>query len=115
MNWLIFVIFAVVTDALRILIDNYASDVYFKGKIAAAQKLFYGYGFIIMSIIMLAALQFDITKADFTSIGLIILSGTLSSIAGVAYFRALELDDSTNIGIFTQLAQFSTSFSAGSF
>jgi uncharacterized membrane protein len=35
---------------------------------------------------------------------LIILSGILHGFAGVPYFRALELDESTNIGIFNQLA-----------
>lgn len=37
-------------------------------------------------------------------VGTLVLSGVLSSIAGIPYYRALELDDSTNIGIFTQLA-----------
>lgn len=104
MNWLIFVVIAVLSDSLRIFIDNYTSDVYFKGKDAASQKLFYGYGFIIASLIILGILHFDITQADPLSVGLIMLSGVFSAVAGIAYFRALELDDSTNIGIFTQLA-----------
>jgi len=37
-------------------------------------------------------------------VGTLVLSGVLSSVAGIPYYRALELDDSTNIGIFTQLA-----------
>ncbi|MBR5939290.1 EamA family transporter, partial [Candidatus Saccharibacteria bacterium] len=34
----------------------------------------------------------------------LLLSGMLSSLSGIPYYRALEIDDSTNIGIFIQLA-----------
>lgn len=104
MNWIIFVIIAVIADPTRIFIDNYSSDVYFKGNKAVAQKLYYGYAAIIASIIILIVCQFNPTTVDPVSLLLLISSGVLSAIAGIAYFRALELDNSTNIGIFTQLA-----------
>ena len=40
MTWLILVIITVFVDAMRIFIDNYVSDVYFKGRGAASQKIF---------------------------------------------------------------------------
>ena len=104
MNWIIFVIIAVIADSLRIFIDNYVSDVYFKGRHAVAQKLFDGSMFITFGFIMLAITGFNPGEMEITSALLIMLAGVLHSIAGIPYYRALELDDSTNIGIFTQLA-----------
>lgn len=104
MSWLIFVIIAVIADSTRIFIDNYSSDVYFKGRDAAAQKVFYSYALIVMALIMFAIAGFNFTGATITAIGLIIFSGFLHGVAGIPYFRALELDDSTNLGIFNQLA-----------
>lgn len=104
MNWLIFVAIAVVADSLRIFIDNYVSDVYFKGRHAVSQKLFDGCAFLVFGIIMLVVSGFDFVNLSVITILLIVLSGILHSISGIPYYRALELDDSTNIGIFTQLA-----------
>ena len=104
MNWLILVAIAVIFDALRIFIDNYTSDVYFKGRQAASQKLFFSYFFIIAAIIM-----FLIFRPDFSAIPIeififVFIAGLLNSLSGVPYYRALELDDSTNVGIFIQLS-----------
>ena len=103
MNWLILVAIAVLSDSTRIFIDNYVSDTYFKGREAASQKLFYGYCFTIVGIIvsLISGVNPSISP---TSIALIAGAGFFSALAGVAYYRALELDDSTNIGIFTQLS-----------
>ena len=102
MNWLILVLITVLFDSSRIFIDNYISDYYFKGHDAVSQKLFYGYAFTILAIILAI-----ITGVDFSDpIPLLLFTGAgiLSSIAGIPYYRALELDDSTNLGIFIQLA-----------
>lgn len=104
MNWIIFVIIAVVADSLRIFIDNYVSDVYFKGRHAVSQKLFDGSAFLIFGAIMLAVTGFDFNNLTLIIALLVMLSGALHSFSGIPYYRALELDDSTNIGIFTQLA-----------
>lgn len=104
MNWLVLVGIATILDSTRIFIDNYASDVYFKGRGAVSQKLFYGYAFIIISIILFAVTGFSFDDKYLINYVLFITSGLLSSLAGIPYYRALELDDSTNIGIFTQLA-----------
>ena len=104
MNWLILVAITVVLDSFRIFIDNYVSDVYFKKNGAVSQKLFYGCMYILLSIVMLVATNFNPLQTNQSTIGLILLSGTLISIASIPYFKALEIEDSTNLGIFMQLA-----------
>ena len=104
MNWIVFVIFAVLADSSRIFIDNYTSDVYFKGHNAAAQKYFYSYALLVMALIFFAMAGFNFADISLMTVALIILSGLLHGFAGIPYYRALELDDSTNLGIFVQLA-----------
>ncbi len=104
MNWIVFVSIAVIADAVRIFIDNYTSDVYFKGRNAVAQKIFYAYGLTFVALLMFIASGFNFENLDLTTASLIILSGILHGFAGIPYYRALELDESTNIGIFNQLA-----------
>ena len=102
MSWLILVLITVIFDSSRIFIDNYISDIYFNGRGAVSQKLFYGYLFVIFSIILMI-----ITGVDFSNPTVLLLltaSGIMSSLAGIPYYRALELDNSTNLGIFMQLA-----------
>ena len=104
MNWLFFVIIAVLADSLRIFIDNYTSDVYFKGRGAASQKLFNAYSLAVIALILFIISGFNFNNITPIIAFLIILAGSLHGFAGVPYFRALELDESTNIGIFNQLA-----------
>ena len=104
MNWLIFVAIAVISDSLRIFVDNYASDVYFKGRHAVSAKILYGISYIIIFGPLLAITGFNFLEADGIVILFLAISGILASLAGIPYFRALELDDSTNIGIFTQIS-----------
>ncbi len=104
MGWLIFVGLATFLDSTRIFIDNYSSDVYFKGRGAVSQKLFYGYAFIVVAFVMAAITGFDFNANYFVNFAFFFVSGLLSAFSGIPYYRALELDDSTNIGIFTQLA-----------
>lgn len=104
MNWLIFVVIAVVADSSRIFIDNYTSDVYFKGHGAVSQKIFYAYSLLVVALIMFAVSGFNFGDIAISTALLIIFSGILHGFAGIPYYRALELDESTNIGIFNQLA-----------
>ena len=104
MNWLVLVIVATILDATRIFIDNYVSDYYFKGRDSIAQKYFYGICYIVTVTPLLVIFGADIFSAGIWSILLFILSGFLHGISGIPYFKALELDNSTNMGIFIQLA-----------
>ena len=104
MIWLVFVAIATVLDSTRIFIDNYASDVYFKGRGAVSQKLFYGYAFLVGALVLAIVTGFSFDGQYWLNYLLFVGSGLLSGFAGIPYYKALELDDSTNIGIFTQLA-----------
>lgn len=104
MSWLIILAIAVISDALRIFIDNYVSDVYFKEKGAVSQKIVSGIVTPILGIIILIFTGFSFTETPLISIILLLISGVLSSLAGIPYYRALEIDDSTNIGIFFQFS-----------
>ena len=104
MTWIFAVAVAIISDAIRIFIDNYASDVYFKEKGAVSQKIISGLVLPIVGIITLVANGFDFTQIAPLALVLLLLSGVLGSISGIPYFKALEIDDSTNIGIFFQFA-----------
>ena len=104
MSWLHYVIIAVCCDAPRIFVDNYVSDVYFKDRYAASQKLFYGYTYSILAIILMIIFGNNFPAFSWVAIVLLFISGALSSIANVPYYQALEIDESTNLGIFLQLA-----------
>lgn len=104
MSWLIFVVVTVFFDSLRIYIDNYVSDYYFKGRGAASQKLFYGIAFTLFGAISLAISHTDIAAMSFSTVLQFIIAGLLSSFAGIFYYKALEKDNSTNLGIFIQTA-----------
>lgn len=104
MSWLILVAIAVLFDVFRIFTDNYISDVYYKGREVASQKLFSAYAKTIIGIIILIAAGFNLNEFDIPTILLLLLSGALASIAEVPYYLALGIDDSTNLGIFIQLA-----------
>lgn len=104
MSWIALVVMATVLDSLRIFIDNYVSDVYFKKRLAFAQRLFYGYAGLLAAVIILAITRFDIHSMDPRIIGFLFLSGLISAASTVPYIRVLEIDDSTNLGIFIQLA-----------
>lgn len=104
MSWIIALIVAVVSDALRIFIDNFVSDVYFKEKGAVSQKIVAGIITPLLGLIILAITGLNPFEAPPLTVALLIASGVLSSLAGIPYYRALEIDDSTNIGIFFQFS-----------
>ena len=104
MSWLFLVAIAVIFDVFRIFTDNYISDVYYKGREVASQKMFSAYGKTIASIIILIVAGFSFTEFDPTTIGLLLFSGALLSLAEIPYYLALGIEDSTNLGIFIQLS-----------
>ena len=48
--------------------------------------------------------EFDFTALNPYTLCMLLLAGVLSGIAGIPYIKALEIDNSTNLGIFIQLA-----------
>lgn len=104
MNWLILVAASVLAGSSHIYIDNYISDYYFKGRGAVSQKLFFALAFVLVSIVLAAVSSFDFLNAGAKIVFVLILSGICTSLAGIPYYKALEIDDSTNLGIFIQVA-----------
>ncbi|MBR6505586.1 EamA family transporter [Candidatus Saccharibacteria bacterium] len=104
MSWIIFVIIAVVVTAIVIFIDNYISDVYFKGRDAASQKYFFTFAYLIAGLITLLIFGINFSVASPLTYIIILGSGIIISVANIFYYRALEIDNSTNLGIFIQLA-----------
>lgn len=104
MSWLVLVLISTVLYCINIFVDNYVSDYYFKGRDAVATKLFYGWAWIIVAIPMMIFFWNEYAQVDFLSLLILFGAGLMHGLAGVPYFKALELDDSTNLGIFIQLA-----------
>lgn len=102
MNWLILVAASVLAGASCVYTDNYISDAYFKGRGAVAQKFFFAVIFPIVALITMACCWRDFAAASPVTWLILFISGLISSLGGIPYYRALELDDSTNLGIFVQ-------------
>lgn len=104
MNWIIFVIVYLLIDSMRIFLDNYISDVYYKGKGSASQKIFHGAIQVAVALVALLFAGPSLLDAPWLTLLLLFLSGFIVSFGGIPYYKALELDDSTNLGIFMQLS-----------
>lgn len=102
MNWLILVAASVFAGASCVYTDNYISDTYFKGRGAVAQKFFFTIAFPIVALIIMACCASEFATAEPVTWLILFISGLISSLGGIPYYRALELDDSTNLGIFVQ-------------
>ena len=104
MDWLICIAIAVLSSSAIVFIDNYISDYHFKGKNAAAQKSFFRLPFIIIGAICIitGGINFEIVPFYFYLI--FILSGFINTIASIFYYKALEIADSTDFGVFAQLS-----------
>ena len=104
MDWLLCIAIAVFASACGIFIDNYLSDYYFKGNNANAQKNFYWLPFLIIGIVCFCIAGINFADVPFHSYLLFMLSGASTSVAGIFYYKALEISESTDFGIFYQLS-----------
>lgn len=104
MDWLLCIAVTVFASACTIFLDNYISDYYFKGHSANAQKNFYWFPFIIIGIVCVCITGVDFTNIPFYVYLIFMLSGASTAIAGIFYYKALEVSDSTDFGIFSQLS-----------
>ncbi len=101
MLWLILCIIAALTWSVSAFIDNYQTDVIFKGKTPQAMKVLNGPVYILISVVVGIIMQIQIP--EFAQIGLLMLSGALSSVGALAYYQALENEEATGAAIFYQL------------
>ena len=108
MSWLILTLFCVLTTTADIYTNNYISDCYFKDKQAASVRKFSIPASFIMGTIFLivGAIVFpdSFNAVTWQTPLLIFIANIFVAISGVAYYKALELDDSTNVGIFMQIS-----------
>lgn len=108
MNWIVLVAISVIASASEIFIDNYISDYYFKGRGAVSQKFFFAISQIVIALVLGTIIYFisgiDFANTPVTVFILLIGAGFCSTVGSIFYYKALELDDSTNLGIFIQLA-----------
>ena len=104
MNWLVLISISTILYCINIFCDNYVSDYYFKGKGAVSQKFFYGWMWILVTIPIACFFWNEYAEAPLLSLFVVFGAGLLHGLAGVPYFKALEIDDSTDLGIFIQLA-----------
>lgn len=104
MDWLLCIAIAMIAGASCIFIDNYISDYYFKGKNANAQKNFFIIPFFIIGLVCLLSTGVDFANIPFYTYILFIFSGAITALGGIFYYKALEVSDSTDFGIFAQLS-----------
>lgn len=104
MDWLFLISISVIAGSANIFIDNYISDYHFKGKNASAQKAFFRLPNIIIGIICIIIGGINFTSIPFYTYLIFILSGIITVFAGIFYYKALEITDSTDFGIFAQLS-----------
>ncbi len=104
MFWLIYVAINIFSDSARIYTDNYISDVYFKGHGAIAQKCFFSFFYFVVGLIIAACFGLNFSAVSWIIVAGFFLSGVLNALAGIPYYKALEIEDSTNLGIFIQLS-----------
>ena len=103
MNWIVMIGIAIFCDAIRVFIDNYITDVYYKKRGAVAQKLFYGISYVITMTIFLACSGLDFGHLNVLTVAMLIGAGIVSALAGIPYYRAIEIEDTTEVSIFFQL------------
>ncbi len=102
MTWLILTVAASIATAFCVFFDNYLTDVFFKGKLAQAQKMFYAPAYALTAFILF--LLFPIEAVPIIVALMLIAAGIISSISAVPYYIALEKDDTTNITLLQQFA-----------
>ena len=104
MNWIVFIIINIISASMAIFIDNYVTDFYFKGREANSIKTLSGFAYALYAIIIALVFGINFQDASILSIIIIFLTGIISSIGSIPYLKALECDDSINLGIFIQSA-----------
>ena len=101
MLWLFLCLIAALTWSFSAFIDNYQTDVIFKGKTPQAMKVLNGPIYIAIAVV--TGIILKIQLPDAAQIGFLLLSGALNSIGVLAYYQALKNEEATGAAIFYQL------------
>jgi len=102
MLWLILVVCVAIAESLSSFIDNYITDVCFKGRKSQAQELFGVPACLIICII--TAIIFPLQVVPLQVAGILILTGILNSLSFLFYYKALSDENATGAVIFLQLS-----------
>ena len=101
MLWLFLCIIVALIWSFSTFIDNYVTDVVFKGKKPQSIKILNGISYLIFA--ALTFLIFGVQELPVEHIALLLLSGIASSVASIPYYLALREVESTSASIFYQL------------
>lgn len=104
MNWVTLVAVAVLSDSTSTYIDNYITDVYFKGRLAVAQKIFFGFSYVAIALMLLFISGVNFEELVFSTVGILVFAGIINAVADITYYSAIEIEDATEVGIFFQLS-----------
>jgi len=102
MLWLVLVVCVAVGASLGGFIDNYVTDVCFKGKKSQAQELF-GVP-ACLAICITIAVIFPLQVVPLQVAGILIFVGVLNSLSFLIYYKALSAENTTGAAIFIQLS-----------
>ena len=101
MLWLFLCVIVAFIWSFSAYIDNYITDVVFKGKKPQSMKIFNGITYLLFAVGIL--FFFDIEEVSLEHIVLLLLSGIASSIASIPYYLALREEEPTAGVVFYQL------------
>ena len=101
MLWLFLCIAVALIWSFSAFIDNYITDVIFKGKKPQSMKIFNGISYLFFALII--PLAFGVKSIAIDHIILLLLSGIASSVASIPYYLALREEESTTAAVFYQL------------
>ncbi len=102
MLWLFLCIIVALIWSFSTFIDNYVTDVVFKGKKPQSMKVFNGISYLFFAILIFFI--FGVKYIQIEHIALLFLSGITSSLASIPYYLALRDEEPTTAAIFFQLA-----------
>ncbi len=101
MQWIIFCILAALFFSIGVFIDNYLTDVIFKGKKPQSIKVVDAFLYLILAIAI--AVIFGLKEMPIALIILAIISGAITSLASLPYYLGLRDEEATTATIFFQI------------
>ena len=104
MEWFILplIILVAALGAIATFIDNFVSDVYFRGRRPEAQKIFGLFGYSVMLIFCLIVAP--LATLDSSTITFLLLSGVIHALGSIFYYRSFKSEEATGITILAQLS-----------
>ncbi|MCL1839436.1 hypothetical protein FWF89_00310 [Candidatus Saccharibacteria bacterium] len=102
MLWIFLAVSVAAAASISAFIDNYITDVHFKGRLPQAQKILGLPAYLLICLIIAAIFPIQALPLHFVLI--FIGTGIMSALGSIAYYKALSTEDTTGTTIFIQLA-----------